>query len=471
MPGGFFTRWLSATRWSLRSGGAWPKCVALASCLLASAAAARPNGIDSAGCEGCHSGGPTPSVALAIDPVSFGPGESVTLTASIAGSNEKVGGFYLRASNGSFAPISGAGTKLLSPLEMTHSTPRAADNGTVNFDVRWTAPNAPGGAYFQVWALAANGDGKTSGDGAGDATLTRSFGCEKGTLFHADFDGDGYATANSVAVESCVQPAGFAAALGDCDDNDELVHPGAAERCNQRDDNCNQQTDEGLEAPRNVYPDSDGDGYGATSMPKIMNGCTQLTGYSGISGDCNDHDANVHPGAKEACNGRDDNCDGRVDELVRPECGVGMCRRAANSCEPSDCTPGSPTAEVCNFADDDCNGVIDDVPAGCETGATGGASGSSAGNSAGGAGSGGASSLQGGAVWMPGTALFGGRAPASAGAPDSDVAKPRAAEPTENGCSLRADRSGAPLGWGAPGAAVWLACLFVRRRTSVRRFG
>ncbi len=49
--------------------------------------------------------------------------------------------------------------------------------------------------------------------------------------------------------------------------------------------------------------DRDGDGYGL-DCPK--------------GPDCNDHDASIHPGAKETCNGRDDDCNGLVDDS--PEC-------------------------------------------------------------------------------------------------------------------------------------------------------
>ncbi|HYS05151.1 MAG TPA: MopE-related protein [Candidatus Dormibacteraeota bacterium] len=37
-------------------------------------------------------------------------------------------------------------------------------------------------------------------------------------------------------------------------------------------------------------------------------------GYSVCAGDCDDANPAVHPGAAETCNGRDDNCDGHIDE-------------------------------------------------------------------------------------------------------------------------------------------------------------
>jgi hypothetical protein len=44
--------------------------------------------------------------------------------------------------------------------------------------------------------------------------------------------------------------------------------------------------------------------------------CTEFDhdGYTTCQGDCDDHNAAVHPGATEVCNGIDDNCDGHVDE-------------------------------------------------------------------------------------------------------------------------------------------------------------
>jgi len=68
--------------------------------------------------------------------------------------------------------------------------------------------------------------------------------------------------------------------------------------------------------------------------------------------------------SSETCNGRDDTCDGTVDEgFPAVTCGVGACRRSVRGCVagmiPS-CVAGAPSSETCNGVDDDCNGLIDD---------------------------------------------------------------------------------------------------------------
>jgi hypothetical protein len=66
----------------------------------------------------------------------------------------------------------------------------------------------------------------------------------------------------------------------------------------------------------------------------------------------------------EACNGRDDDCDGTIDEdQPVATCGVGACERQMSTCVGGQfvsCVPGAPTAEVCNGLDDDCNGATDE---------------------------------------------------------------------------------------------------------------
>ncbi|MFO0555434.1 MAG: hypothetical protein U0271_44060 [Polyangiaceae bacterium] len=69
-------------------------------------------------------------------------------------------------------------------------------------------------------------------------------------------------------------------------------------------------------------------------------------------------------GAREICNGLDDDLDGDVDEgLGTITCGVGACRVEVAACidgSPATCVPGSPSPEVCNGEDDDCDGAVDE---------------------------------------------------------------------------------------------------------------
>ena len=60
--------------------------------------------------------------------------------------------------------------------------------------------------------------------------------------------------------------------------------------------------------PRTWYRDADGDGWGGTST---RTECTAPSGYIARSGDCNDGDRNIYPGATEVvADGVDQSCDG-----------------------------------------------------------------------------------------------------------------------------------------------------------------
>jgi len=71
------------------------------------------------------------------------------------------------------------------------------------------------------------------------------------------------------------------------------------------------------------YLDLDGDGYGSDVYndldgdgvdDAVLTDCTQPSGYVAAPGDCDDYAVNVNPGEAETCNGRDDDCDGDIDE-------------------------------------------------------------------------------------------------------------------------------------------------------------
>ena len=76
------------------------------------------------------------------------------------------------------------------------------------------------------------------------------------TMYYTDADGDGYGDINALAVEACTAPTGSVDNNDDCDDNNALVNPAQIEVCNDVDDNCNGQVDEGLTFV-DYYTDSD----------------------------------------------------------------------------------------------------------------------------------------------------------------------------------------------------------------------
>jgi hypothetical protein len=131
---------------------------------------------------------------------------------------------------------------------------------------------------------------------------------------------------------------------GDCDDADGEIHPGAPERCNDLDDDC-----DGV-----VAEDRDGDGYRNDEGV-----CTDLDPWEV---DCDDDTATTHPGAVEDCDGVDDNCvDGTDDEPDTDGDGS-----TDETCDGEDCDDEDPSVHP--GADDSCNGVDDDCDGGCDDG-------------------------------------------------------------------------------------------------------
>ncbi len=132
-----------------------------------------------------------------------------------------------------------------------------------------------------------------------------------------DGDGDGFGAPG--AVLGCAAPAGAADQGGDCDDLDPLRHPGAEERCNEQDDDCDAEIDEGL-SPPTWWPDGDGDGVGGGGAPIVA--CAPGLGWALSSGDCDDADPTVFPGKREDCDARDDDCSGLADDTAVCPCVV-----------------------------------------------------------------------------------------------------------------------------------------------------
>ena len=110
-------------------------------------------------------------------------------------------------------------------------------------------------------------------------------------------------------------PVDHVADATDCDDGSAAVYPGATEVCNSVDDDCDGDVDDD-DSSLNVatgalLPRFDSDTYGSGLSPKMA--CSMPAGYVANADDCDDS-AGVNPGATEACNTYDDDCDGVIDE-------------------------------------------------------------------------------------------------------------------------------------------------------------
>jgi uncharacterized delta-60 repeat protein len=190
------------------------------------------------------------------------------------------------------------------------------------------------------------------------------------TVWYRDEDKDGYYPEGFTAV-SCTAPAGYvlSAKSGDCNDNDPNINPGKTEICDGKDNNCNNQIDEGVLLI--FYKDFDKDGYTDGTTKVSCSKPSDEYVSSATAGDCDDADSSRNPGRTEICDNKDNNCNGQIDDgfNVGQNCtvGVGECARTGQyvcnqdgSGTQCNATPGTPTAEVCDGKDNNCNGQVDE---------------------------------------------------------------------------------------------------------------
>ena len=208
--------------------------------------------------------------------------------------------------------------------------------------------------------------------------------CDGTELCLADADEDGYGAADGSVVVgaslACTGPgeAAVGNSLDDCDDTDDDVNPGEYETVGTGiDENC-----DGAEY---CYDDLDADGYTSGDYTLGDADCDdpfELIGSSRTDDDCDDADPARHPGADEACNGIDDDCDDEVDEKVadpptwyadrdgdgftNPDDDVTECpapegyiAQTEDDCDDDNATvfPGAPEIPPVDGIDQDCDGV------------------------------------------------------------------------------------------------------------------
>lgn len=67
--------------------------------------------------------------------------------------------------------------------------------------------------------------------------------------------------------------------------------------------------------------DEDGDGYGSSQSRalELCSACSQDNQQACTTPDCKDNNESIHPGVAEACDGKDNDCDGTIDEPISCE--------------------------------------------------------------------------------------------------------------------------------------------------------
>ncbi len=182
-----------------------------------------------------------------------------------------------------------------------------------------------------------------------------------------DLDGDGYGSG-----PGCLGP--------DCSDRDATRYPGAPERCDGVDHDCDGAAfDADAIDLVTWHRDADGDGFGDAAL--TLQACRAPAGWVADATDCDDGARETSPAAHERCNGVDDDCDGATDEDGAIDAsawffdsdgdgyGAGEPRMACSAiagyaleldCDDGDDSryPGAP--ERCGGVDHDCDGDVNE---------------------------------------------------------------------------------------------------------------
>ena len=199
---------------------------------------------------------------------------------------------------------------------------------------------------------------------------------DNGRLWYLDADLDGYGDPETSAESCTLEIPGYILEGGDCDDRNAEIHPLATELCDGIDQDCDGEVDDGLISA--WYLDADGDGYGDPTQS--VEGCEDPgSGYVDNDFDCDDSDPLANDLGLDDCDGRDNDCDGLVDEspevlwyLDADGDGFGAPGDSLASCSAiegrsaydTDCDDSDPSVspagvEICDGVDNDCDGGVD----------------------------------------------------------------------------------------------------------------
>ena len=170
-----------------------------------------------------------------------------------------------------------------------------------------------------------DGDGVASYESGGLDCDDHNPDKQEGLTVYFDYDLDGFG--DSALYEfRCQEDADWVSQDGDCDDFSAAVHPEQLEICDFIDNDCDEKIDSEdldilLSDTITLYPDQDGDGYGA-GIPEAL--CFGTEGYVLNNYDCDDSAAHVAPNQQDIVgDNQDTNCDGR--DLNAEACTLDKC--------------------------------------------------------------------------------------------------------------------------------------------------
>ena len=193
---------------------------------------------------------------------------------------------------------------------------------------------------------------------------------------YGDADGDGVG-GDIFMLLSCESVSGYVETNTDCNDLNPNTYPDAEEICDEQDNNCDGEIDEGV--GELWYADEDFDGFG--NIETSITACSAPTGYVVNSSDCDDADPTTNPSAFEICDEQDNDCDGTVDEdainasqFYLDEDGDGFgteettraCTlpqgyaQSSFDCDDTNSNTYPDAVEVCDGIDNNCDGIADD---------------------------------------------------------------------------------------------------------------
>lgn len=154
---------------------------------------------------------------------------------------------------------------------------------------------------------------------------------------------------------------GVTVGQGDCDDANAAVFPGADERCDDTDNDCDGEVDEEPVDAGIWFADGDGDGFGDPGSE--TEACEAPAGAVDNDGDCDDAEASAWAGADEVpYDGVDNDCvGGDADDLDGD--GVAATQAGGADCDDTDPAiyPGASETWANGVTDNDCDGEREPV--------------------------------------------------------------------------------------------------------------